>query len=250
MRIPIDVEVRDTIFNALRSGMKIVKYDLLNSRKGLVETKPDGSPVTQTDTRAEIEIMEELSGLDDFRFQGEEGTSEGTGERTIICDPLDGTRAFMVGAATSTVIIAIINAEGQVEFVAIGDPATERIWWADQEDKTVCVTGDGEGEESIPCQVQDGSLSPYSVVFLDRNVGHHGTMTDEQMSRFMVAISKRSRILMLGSNGMHQALVANGGAFAAAQITTGMSGPWDIAGVLLVLKAGGAAAASVSAMAC
>ncbi len=48
---------------------------------------------------------------------------------------------------------------------------------------------------------------------------------------------------MPGSNGLHQALVANGGERLVGSITLAMGGPWDVCGVRLVLNAGGVARA-------
>lgn len=46
---------------------------------------------------------------------------------------------------------------------------------------------------------------------------------------------------MLGSNGRHLALVAGGKGGVVGSVTTAVGGPWDVAGALLVMEAGGAA---------
>ena len=66
-------------------------------------------------------------------------------------------------------------------------------------------------------------------------------ITPEGLGRLLyhiTAVEKWDNILA-GSNGLHHALVANGGFGARAAVTTALGGGWDAAAGFLVHKAGG-----------
>jgi len=80
-----------------------------------VETKGDGSPVTEADRAAERAIRAHLlAAFPDFGVVGEEfGAEGGDGPRWII-DPIDGTIAFSRGIPLFTTLIALVVDEEPV----------------------------------------------------------------------------------------------------------------------------------------
>ena len=74
-----------------------------------VETKSDASPVTEVDRKCETVIRDMLMRrFPADGFLGEEtGRETGTSGRTWIVDPLDGTRPFLRGIPTYSVLIAL-----------------------------------------------------------------------------------------------------------------------------------------------
>jgi histidinol phosphatase-like enzyme (inositol monophosphatase family) len=80
-------------------------------RKGLlgVSRKDDNSPVTEVDKKSEKLIIDILSeAFPSDGFLGEEtGQYQGTSGRKWIIDPLDGTRPYIKGIPTSSVLIAL-----------------------------------------------------------------------------------------------------------------------------------------------
>ena len=66
-------------------------------------------------------------------------------------------------------------------------------------------------------------------------------MSTSELNRLHANIQERTGILVLGSNGEHHALVANGGSAAVGSVTTAIGGWWDVCGVLPVICAGGVA---------
>jgi histidinol-phosphatase len=74
-----------------------------------VTLKSDHSPVTEVDRRCEAHIRERLAAaLPSDGLLGEEGSrSEGTSGRRWIIDPLDGTRPFVRGIPTYSVLLAL-----------------------------------------------------------------------------------------------------------------------------------------------
>lgn len=234
------------IRNSVVAGMEVVRSAQLAPAQSGAKIKRDRSIVTSTDRQAEAAICDCLRDIHGTRFLAEEGTSAGSGALLLLVDPLDGTRHFAVRAPTSTVIVAGVNAAGRVVHVTIGEPATGRLWQASQRQRTRRFMASNT-KRSASCRVWNGPLTRQAVVFVDHSQGfkrENGTrriLTDMQVGRLLTAIPQTATLLMLGSNGLHTALVANGSEFAAGSITTAIGGAWDIAGVLLVLQAGGAA---------
>jgi fructose-1,6-bisphosphatase/inositol monophosphatase family enzyme len=159
---------------------------------------------------------------------------------TIYGDPVDGTLPFTVGLPTSTVILGAYDTEEKrVLSCVIGEPISGRMWYA------------AEGEPPS-LSVWKGELSANTAVLLDNCKGFRRfkgyrrfpdlILTDEQAGKLLVRLA-RYRLLMTGSNGLHQAMVAQGNERMAGAITTAIGGPQDVCGVKLVLGAGGAARA-------
>jgi len=76
-----------------------------------VETKSDGTPVTEADRAAERVIRATLrAAFPDFGILGEEFGEEGSGERPYwVVDPIDGTLAFSRGIPLFTTLIALVE---------------------------------------------------------------------------------------------------------------------------------------------
>lgn len=79
-----------------------------------VESKGDGTPVTEADRDAESYIRAELAAAhpDDAVLGEEEGTTTGTTGRRWIIDPIDGTKAFMRGVPLYSNLLAIEDEHG------------------------------------------------------------------------------------------------------------------------------------------
>jgi histidinol-phosphatase len=97
-----------------------------------VETKPDLSPVTETDRAIEQALRERIASErpGDSVLGEEEGTS-GEGGRRWILDPIDGTRNYSRGIPVFATQIAL-EQEGEVELGLVSAPALGRRWWAER----------------------------------------------------------------------------------------------------------------------
>jgi histidinol phosphatase-like enzyme (inositol monophosphatase family) len=80
-------------------------------RRVAVETKRDGSPVTEADRAAERAIREVLRGFDrDLAILGEEYGADGdAAQRGWIVDPIDGTISFSRGVPLYGALIALVD---------------------------------------------------------------------------------------------------------------------------------------------
>lgn len=99
-----------------------------------VETKPDMTPVSEADKRAEELIRSQLGrARPRDAVLGEEYGTEGSGPRRWIVDPIDGTKNYVRGVPVWATLIALMvrgehGDEGVVGVVSA--PALGRRWWA------------------------------------------------------------------------------------------------------------------------
>ncbi len=104
-----------------------------------VETKPDDSPVTDADRATERAIKAKLAearpadaliGEEYGNTPGSQsGSQAGSGSRTWIIDPIDGTANFMRGVPVWASLIALAI-DGQPVVSVVSAPALGRRWWA------------------------------------------------------------------------------------------------------------------------
>jgi len=94
-----------------------------------VDTKPDLSPVSEADRRAEEVIRDAIaaSGRGEGVL-GEEFGDDG-GDVKWIVDPIDGTTSFVRGVPVWATLLAL-EREGTVELGLVSAPALGRRWWA------------------------------------------------------------------------------------------------------------------------
>lgn len=93
--------------------------------------KPDDSPVTEADTRAEAIILERLAPLG-LPVLAEESVAAGRipvlGDAFLVVDPLDGTREFLKRNGEFTVNIALCHG-GHPRLGVVLAPATGMAYW-------------------------------------------------------------------------------------------------------------------------
>ena len=91
-------------------------------------------PVTQADRAGEAAIVAHLKrACPNDRIIGEEfGAQGGTGPRTWVIDPIDGTRAFIIGAPTWGTLIGVTDGERAIAGL-MNQPYTSERFWSDGE---------------------------------------------------------------------------------------------------------------------
>lgn len=236
---------------AIIASFKQIRPFLLNQQNiGKIEIKPDDTLLTIADH------LSENAGFEILRrafpnvpiIREESGLSEGSADWQIWYDPIDGTAPFTISAPTSTVICAAYDTINKsLLSVAIGEPAYKRIWTATKNCGCwlIILDDDYKIQAKLPKKVWDGQLSSSTAIFLDltrgftRDKGQRQILDNPQMQTLVASLSLETRLQLYGSNGLHQALVANGNEKVIGGITTAMGGPWDVAGALLVEEAGG-----------
>lgn len=95
-----------------------------------VTTKPDKTPVTETDTAVEEAIRRTLSRTRPRdAVHGEEMADSGSSTRRWIIDPIDGTANYLRGVPVWATLIAL-EEEGEIVASVVSAPALARRWWA------------------------------------------------------------------------------------------------------------------------
>jgi len=198
-----------------------------------VETKPDLTPVTESDKAAELALRERLkSARPDDAVIGEEfggGTAQaesagaGAATREWIIDPIDGTKSYVRGMPTWSTLIAL-RSDGEMAVGVVSMPALPRRWWA--------VSGGGAFADGRPIQVSKIA-----------------SVSDAQMAWSGIedwdAVGRLDALLALGracwrTRGIGDAwqymLVAEGAAEIAGDPAVML---WDLAAVALIVEEAG-----------
>ncbi|MGC9974177.1 MAG: inositol monophosphatase family protein [Gaiellaceae bacterium] len=115
--------------------LALARFGALDLR---VETKPDLSPVTETDKAIEKALRERIAAerpgdsvLGEEEGLSGESRSGGEGGRRWILDPIDGTRNYSRGIPIFATLIAL-EVDGEVELGFASAPALGRRWWAER----------------------------------------------------------------------------------------------------------------------
>jgi histidinol-phosphatase len=113
-----------------------------------VETKPDMTPVSESDKATELALRERLTAARPHdAIIGEEfggADSARSSGRAWVIDPIDGTKSYVRGMDTWTTLIALLE-DGEVKLGVVSMPALHKRWWA--------VRGNGAFADGRPLQV-------------------------------------------------------------------------------------------------
>jgi histidinol-phosphatase len=114
----------------LADAADAISFERFRAQDLVVETKPDSSPVTDADRAVELAIKQILAEeRPNDALIGEEFGNSGSGNRTWIIDPIDGTANFMRGVPVWASLIALA-VDGKPVVSVVSAPALARRWWA------------------------------------------------------------------------------------------------------------------------
>lgn len=239
-----------SMLEATRQSMEIVRvYQICGHGDSANVKRSDATLVTRVDHESGTAMKKCLyEDFPDTPYRIEDvGSDTGRTGYVFLGDPLDGTRAFVNGLATSTVILGLYSLERcQVVACVIGESATGRIWITSNFSEPKLIIEDTDVSRGF--HVNDTPLGEQATVLIDVNHGFkrdgRQILLDADVARLFQRLGEYpAKVLMPGSNGLNHALVANGGERLVGAITTAIGGPWDVCGAHLVLTAGGAAKA-------
>jgi len=216
----------ELIDEVLAAGNEALQYYRSGAAKNYMN-KPDHSPVTEADRSVEQRLRTFMvKRFPEVGFLGEE-----TGETTnkehsmrFVVDPIDGTRAFIRGLKTWSVIVGL-EAEGEPVLAVVFMPASDELY--------VAVKGDGAFYNGRPMRVSQ-------VDAIERALISHGGLNQFTSTGFgrvltKLADSSYSQRGFADFDGHRAVLHAN----ADAMLDPGVK-PWDIcATAVLVREAGG-----------
>lgn len=145
--------------------------DRFRSNDLVVETKPDLTPVSDADKKAEQIVRDLLArSRPDDEIYGEEqgGTLEHSARRWIL-DPIDGTKNFVRGVPVWATLLAL-ESNGEVILGVVSAPALGRRWWAAKGMGAFVRAGANSAEPlrvSGVSRIKDASLSYSSLTGWD-----------------------------------------------------------------------------------
>jgi len=127
---PADQRLVDEAVDIAREAGKLTLRWFRSSTLA-VDTKGDGTPVTEADRAAERYIRERIDAYapDSTLVGEEEGSSSGSGPLTWHIDPIDGTKGFARGVPLYSTLLAVSDEHGPAVGVIV-IPATEEVVWA------------------------------------------------------------------------------------------------------------------------
>ena len=146
-----EFEMRDALRVAALACDRARAEILPRFRRVAIETKRDGSPVTEADRAAELAIRDVIEqAFPDDAILGEEfGSKVSGGNRRWVIDPIDGTIAFSRGIPLFTTLIALLVDEtpvlGMIDLPASNDRISGfqggGVWRGDQRIEVSKTTG-------------------------------------------------------------------------------------------------------------
>ena len=197
---------------------------LARFRRVAVETKADGSPVTEADRAAERAVRAVLrEAYPDHAIRGEELGEEGGDGPCWVIDPIDGTIAFSRGIPLFASLIALCE-DGQPLVGLIDLPALGERYTA--------IRGGGCRRNGVPARVSDDRDLARAIV------SHGDPYAFANFGRADVLRRLTELPMARGyTDAFGHAMVLGGG--VGAMVDLDLS-PWDVAATqLLVPEAGG-----------
>lgn len=208
---------------AIQAGRVISRY--YRSSNFAIETKGDGSPVTEADRDAEQFLRAQISReFPDDSILGEEyGIHSGTSEFTWVLDPIDGTKSFVARVPLFTTLVAVLQNDEPCTGV-IHNPATHETVSA--------TTGQGCTLNGIPTSLRSCEQLSQALVL---------TTDPADLSRrhpeFSSTLSETAAEMRTWADGYGYLMLATGRADA---MVDPIMNRWDVAPLLpVVTEAGG-----------
>lgn len=214
----------DEMLSAGEEALRLYRAGAANRTK----KKPDSSPVTEADEAVEKRLLAFIHDRwPDVDFLGEETGESGDGnaEMRWVVDPIDGTRAFIRGIPTWSILVGLEHR---------GVPVVGAAYMPAGRDLFVAVQGHGAWDNGRPIR----QLSQIAAV--EDAVVTHGALsqfTDLQLGHLLPRLGKKTYTQrgFADFDGYRQLLRGH----VDAMIDPGVA-PWDICpAAVLVREAGG-----------
>ena len=129
----------------------------------IIETKPDFTPVTETDRAIERSLRDQLAAAhpSDGVIGEEFPNTPASSNRSWIIDPIDATKNYVRGVPVWGTLISLA-VDGEPVVGVVSAPAMGRRWWASPEDGAFTQDVDGTVREisvSGVSEISDASFS-------------------------------------------------------------------------------------------
>lgn len=191
-------------------------------------------PVTAADRAAEDAMRDALARLrpEDGILGEERGVSEGTSGLTWVLDPIDGTRAYVVGAPTWGVLIGLRDAERAVLGV-MDQPWTGERFWGDGAEAWAARPGLEGAPGAAPRRLATRSAASLEEARICSTFPEVGTPEEREAFH---ALARRCRLTRYGLDCTAYALLAAG--HVDLVVEAGLQ-PYDILALIPIVEGAG-----------
>jgi histidinol-phosphate phosphatase HisN, inositol monophosphatase family len=201
-----------------------------------VETKPDLTPVSDADRAVEEAVRGVLGERrPGDAVLGEEFGETGSGSRSWIIDPIDGTKNFVRGVPVWATLIALLE-QGRAVVGVVSAPALGRRWWAARGEGAWTGRGLADATRCRASSVRrlpDASLSFSSL---------SGWEEQGRLDAFLDLTRAVWRTRAYGDFWSH-VMVAEGSVDVSAEPELS---PWDMAALTVIVEEAGGAWSDLS----
>lgn len=186
-------------------------------------------PVTKADRAAERVIAKALKArFPDHTLVGEEyGTSQGTSRYRWVVDPIDGTRAFIMGSPLWGTLIGLIDGDEPI-FGLMDQPFTGERFWSDQKASYLRVR-DGK-----PKRLKTRACNSLKEAILTST--HHNLFEDAHQKAVLTRFNETVRMTRYGGDCYGCCLLAAG--FVDIVIEPGLK-TYDIVALIPIIERAG-----------
>ncbi|MBU2103891.1 inositol monophosphatase [Patescibacteria group bacterium] len=197
--------------------------------QGVAHTiKSDHSPVTDADKRINELVIQRIGqAYPTDSVLGEEGREMQESSHTWVCDPIDGTAAFMRGIPVSVFSLALV-VDGEPQIGVVYDPHLDRLYTASK--------GGGAFMNGTPILTAENTELAHSYIETD---GHSGF---KNLSFFERALAADVRLLSFSSTIYAHMLVATG---QIQGVVFPRTSPWDAASAKIIVEEAGGTTSDV-----
>lgn len=123
-------EINDDMVNlGLKAATECGDYALSMADDVNVESKKDGTSVTEADKQIENKVIKRLTEGSDYPVWGEESDGKPDSESYWVVDPIDGTRNYIDGLPMYSTSIGLVLS-GKLEVSAISVPRLDDVYYA------------------------------------------------------------------------------------------------------------------------
>lgn len=196
---------------------------------GEITIKSDQTPVSEVDHKINRLVIERVSAaFPKDGVLGEEASMYTNRQRLWVCDPIDGTIAFLRHSPTSTFMLALV-VDGQPQLGVILNPWTQELFWAAQGQGAWC------NEQRI--HVSNRGKKPSDRVAIAGASSSMSASKLEQPESLAMLRERGWRTFNLSGIGQKGIMVADGGLDG---VVFGLPNAYDVAAIYpIVTEAGG-----------
>lgn len=217
--VPLKPEQELTDENLLRESLRMVRQAMeivheasSRPKEMMVETKEDGSPVTEIDKGCEKITREHFARIfPGIGFCGEEGNDvKSQNGYEVIMDPVDGTSAMISNEVEKVGVSLAVRQFEKLVLAVVGNPGTGEIVYAQNQAPTRCIKLSPYGKDPVARTLPDNEMFDKKGPRVMTRFRQFGQLSDMALQNRWNKKSVRHLTSPGGSPSLHLAEAAKG----------------------------------------